>query len=96
MTLPRYPESQLEPNDRGPSPGEWGPPMHLRPAMRWIALAFLLIVTDSLVSMIVHQHHLRLHRSVLGFALFLIPVAGLACLGVAALSWRRGSRNAGH
>jgi hypothetical protein len=96
MILPGYPESQHEANDSGPSRGEWGPPKHLRPAMRWIALALLLIVADSLVSMIAQQHHLSLHRSVLGFALFLIPVAGLACLGVAALSWRQGSRNAGH
>lgn len=62
--------------------------------MRWIALASLLIVADSLVSVIAQQYHMRLHRSVLGFALVLIPVAELACLGVAALSWRRGKRNA--
>ena len=96
MTLPRYPESQHEPNDRGASSGEGGPPTHLRPAMRWIALALLLIVADSLVSMIAQQHHLSLHRSVLGGALLLISVAGLACFGVAALSWRRGTRSAGH
>ena len=96
MTLPRHPQSQHEPNNREPSSGEWGPPEHVRPATRWIALSLLLFVAESLISMIAQQHHLRLHHSVLGAALFLAPVAGLACLGAAALAWRRGSRNAGH
>jgi hypothetical protein len=64
--------------------------------MRWFALAFLLMVAESLISLIAQQHHLSLHRSVLGAAVVVCDFAGLACLGVAWLSWRRGRRNAGH
>jgi hypothetical protein len=68
----------------------------LRPAGRWFALASLLFVAESLGSVIAQQHHLSLHRSLLGAALVIGDFAALACLGVAWLSWRRGSRNAGH
>jgi hypothetical protein len=66
----------------------------LRPAGHLIGLACLLIWLGSSLGAIAYELHLRLHHSLLGFVVFLLPVAGLACLAVAALSWRRAARNA--
>jgi hypothetical protein len=63
--------------------------------MGWVTLASLLMGSASLIGMIAQQRSLNLHHTVLGGALFLAPVAALACSSLAALSWWRGKRNAG-
>jgi len=63
--------------------------------MGWVALSSLLMGSASLFGMIAQQDNLKLHRTVLGAALLFVPVAALACAGLAALSWWRGRRNAG-
>jgi hypothetical protein len=88
MKLPRYTGSQRETNDRGTSSRE-----QLKPVVGWVALANLLIASASSFARIAQENHLLLHRSVLGFALFLVPVGGgLACLGMALRSLQRASR----
>ena len=94
MSLPGYPESQHERRGWRPSSRGSRPPEHVRPALRWIMLGSLLLVTGSLASLLAHEHRLVLHHSVLGAALLLITLGGLVCYGMAALSWLWGSRNA--
>jgi protein-S-isoprenylcysteine O-methyltransferase Ste14 len=67
------------------------PPRYQKPAV-WIAIAGLVIESGVLLSTIAEQHHWTLHHSVLGVTAFLLPVAGLGCLVIAALKWRRHGR----
>ena len=64
--------------------------------MRWIMLASLLVTSGESLSMIARELQLRLYHSILGVAVFLLPAAGLMCLGLAALSWQRRSRSPTH
>jgi hypothetical protein len=64
-------------------------PVRLRSVIRWIALAQVLIQSGVVLSTTASQHHWTLHHSALGVIALLLPVAGLACLAMAAVSWRR-------
>jgi hypothetical protein len=64
-------------------------PVRLRSAIRWIAIAGLLLELGVTLSMIADQRHWTLHHSALGVTAFLLPVASLACLAIAAAAWRR-------
>jgi hypothetical protein len=63
--------------------------MQLRSVIRWIAMAWLLVESGVLLSMIASQRHWTLHHTTLGAIAFLLPVAGLPCVVMAAVSWRR-------
>lgn len=64
-------------------------PVQLRPVARWVGTGGLLVICGVLLSEIAIQQHWTLHHSALGVAAFLLPVSGLACLGIAAITWRR-------
>lgn len=64
-------------------------PFQLRPVYRWIGTGGLLVACGILLAEIASQRHWTLHHSALGVAVFLLPAAGLACLGMAAVTWRR-------
>ena len=66
-------------------------PIERRSVTRWIALAWVLIESGVVLSMIASQRHWTLHHSALGAIAFLLPVAGLACVAMVAVSWRRRS-----
>jgi hypothetical protein len=63
-----------------------------RMVMRWIALAQVLIESGVVLSATANQRHWTLHHSALGAIALLLPVAGLACLVMAVVSWRRRPR----
>jgi hypothetical protein len=65
-------------------------PFRLQPVCRWIGTGGLLVACGVLVAEIASQRRWTLHHSALGVAAFLLPVAGLACLAIAAVTWRRG------
>ena len=67
-------------------------PVQLRPVTRWIATGGLLVMCGVLLSEIANQQRWTLHHSALGVAAFLLPVSGLACLGMGAVTWRRRHR----
>jgi protein-S-isoprenylcysteine O-methyltransferase Ste14 len=64
-------------------------PAQLRPVTRWVATSGLLVTCGVLLAEIANQQRWTLHRSALGVAVFLLPVSGLACLAIAAVTWRR-------
>jgi hypothetical protein len=68
-------------------------PAELRPVAGWVATAGLLVTGGVSLAELADQQHWTLHHSALGVAAFLLPVSGLACLGMAAATWhRRGGR----
>ena len=64
-------------------------PIELRSATRWIAMGGLLLESGLMLSTIASQRHWTLRHTALGVIGFLLPVAALACLAMAAASWRR-------
>jgi hypothetical protein len=69
-------------------------PKNLRPAARLIALAFLLEGGAALTSAAAHQNHWRLHLSLLGVALLLLPLFALGRIGLAFASGHRARKAA--
>jgi hypothetical protein len=60
-----------------------------RSVTQWMALAIVLIQSGVVLSTTASQRHWTLHHVALGAIAFVLPVAGLACLAMAAVSWRR-------
>jgi hypothetical protein len=55
-------------------------------ALRWLAVGGVLLAAQGLLTQTAMEHHWTLHHSALGVAVFLLPVAGLACIAVSL--WR--------
>jgi hypothetical protein len=64
------------------------PPRYRRLAV-WVGAAWLCLESGVLLSTVAQQRHWTLHHSVLGVAALLLPVAGMACVAIAALAWRQ-------
>ena len=69
-------------------------PPYLRPAVRWIGVAILLIEVDGLLYEIAQGHDwTRIHRAV-GAVGLLMSIAALSCVALGMLSWHRRKRAA--
>lgn len=69
-------------------------PKNLRPAARLIAVSLLLEGGVGVLSAAAEQNHWRLHYSLVGGALLLLPLVALASIAVAVVSGQRARRAA--